>query len=192
MHKTPDDLARYELLIDRLHPEVIVETGLYYGGSHIWFAERVPHVISVEHNEETTAGFLRNEWGLGEPPDNGSVILGDSIARFGDVEHLARRLAGDGPILVILDSDHGTEHVWNEIVRYHTLVTCGSYLVVEDGILHHIGPGPFKEGNWFDGDPLIAIERFLDAQPDQWDVDLELEDMFPTTQHPSGWLRRRC
>lgn len=182
MHKEPDDLARYQLLIDRIEPNVVVETGLYYGGSHHWFASRVPHVISVESNPEEIERFTGDVLGFGAPPDNGLVIRGHSHDVFDQVVAEVTRLGG--PVLVSLDSDHGTENVYGEMIRYGHLVTPGSYMVVEDGIYHWV-----ERPDLCEGDPIHAIERYL-AERDGWVVDLGLEDAYPTTQHPSGWLRR--
>ncbi len=123
-------------------------------------------------------------------PDNVTIYhgRGDDLAhRIGAV---AERYAHGDPIMVVLDSDHSTETVYGEMVAYAPYVTPGSYMVVEDGILAHVAPGPFLMGNWFDGDPLEAVERFLPDHP-EWLHDSELEEMFPTTQHVGGWLRHR-
>jgi cephalosporin hydroxylase len=190
MHKEPPDLARYEILIDRIRPRVVVECGLFYGGSQLWFAERVPYHIAVEMNPETTRDYMENKHGLGEPPLNGFVVMGNSHRVYPQVAALTKLLAGNEPILVVLDSNHDTNTVYGELQLYHQLVTPGSYLVCEDGILHYMRKGEFPHGNWFDGDPLLAIEKWL---PDHQEFvpDMELEAMFDgATAHPKGWLRR--
>ena len=198
IHKRPPDLARYEALIERVRPRVIVETGLYYGQSAVWFAERVPHVINVEINRETTADYLENRHGLSWPPPNASIVLGDSCAVFPRVKELTEQLAEGGPVMVVLDSNHDTETVYNEAMAYCDLVTVGSYLVVEDGLLHFLpqNPGGSFQGantphNWFVGDPWLATADFLiTEQGRRFACAGEIEDMFPTTQHVDGWLRR--
>lgn len=194
MHKRPADLDRYEWIIDNIQPQVVVETGLYYGGSQLWFAERVPHVINVELNSETTRDYRNNRHGLGYPPPNGHIVEGHSFDVFPQVAALAAELAGGGPIMVILDSDHDTLTVFGEAVRYGTLVTPGSYLVIEDGLLHYLPSqdnGKFMIGNWYVGDPKQATERYLELYGDDWEVDTDLENMSPVSMSPGGWLRRR-
>src|SRR5262249_15769439 len=109
---------------------------------------------------------------------------------FTQVKSLLQKLNPDGlPVLVVLDSNHDTKTVFDEMVLYHTLVTPGSYMVVEDGILAYMPIGPWPKGNWFDGDPLQAIQKWL-ADHREFEVDMELEDQFLITQYPSGWLRK--
>lgn len=203
IHKRPSDLLRYEHIIAQVKPAVVVETGLYYGGSQLWFSERVPYHIAVElpdscrdERNQTTKDYRANRHGLGNPPVNGFVMEGHSHCVLGQVYELAHMLADGDPILVVLDSEHSTKNVYGEAVRYCSLVTPGSYMVVEDTLLHHL---PHKLGakfqgthtphNWFDGDPWIAVQRFLERHP-EFAVDVQVEEMFPTTQHPGGWLRR--
>lgn len=195
IHKRPNDLARYDILFERVKPNVLVETGLYYGGSAIHFAERVPHIINVElpdssrdPDNQTTADYKANRHGLGFPPENGIIIEGHSFEVVDQVEALVKKFGG--PVMVVLNSNHDTETVYGEMVRYNHLVTLGSYMVVEDGLLHYLPIAPMGLGNWFDGDPLIAIERFL-SENDEFEVDTEIEDMFPTTQFVKGWLRKQ-
>jgi cephalosporin hydroxylase len=186
--KLPEDLARHEILIERVKPAVVVETGLHWGYGARWWAQRVPHVVTVERDAQ-----MVRDWHLetyGPRPLNVTVLDGDSLRRYDDtIAELAPRLANGGPILVVLDSDHGREHVHAEMERYGNLVTPGSYMVVEDGIYHHFPPGPRHVGNFYEGDPLQACERFL-ADHEDWEVDEELEDLYDRTMNPLGWLRR--
>jgi cephalosporin hydroxylase len=184
--KLPEDLARYEIILERVKPQLVIETGLHWGWGARWWAERVPQVITVERDAQMIRDYHADHHGFGPPPENVHVLEGDSLRRYDDT------LAGrelPGPVLVVLDSDHGTEHVLAEMERYGTLVTDGSYMVVDDGIYHYIPDGPRHVGNFYDGDPVQAVERFLDEHPG-WELDCELEDRFDRTMNPSGWLRR--
>jgi cephalosporin hydroxylase len=181
MHKIDSDLARYQWIIDKVKPDIVVETGLYYGGSLLWFAERVPYVISVELDPKLISDFKNNVHGLGEQPENAIIIEGNSLEAF---DRVAVLIPWKEKVMVSLDSDHGTDTVLGEMRLYSKLVTPGSYMVVEDGILEEY------PGNWFDGSPIQAIGKFF-KENDEFEVDEELEDMYPTTFHPLGWLRRK-
>lgn len=190
--KHPDDLARHQLLVERIKPAVVIETGLHWGYGARWWAERVPLVITVERDAQMVRDFILDEHGFGPVPRNITVLDGDSLRRYDDlIAEWAPAWADGRPVMVVLDSDHGREHVHAEMERYGSLVTPGSYMVVEDGIYHYIEPGPRHTGNFYEGDPTQAVQRFLkDHEHEGWVIDRELEDAFPCTLNPDGWLRR--
>lgn len=178
--KTPADIARYEVMLARVGPVAwVVEMGTYNGASACWFADTAHcQVVTVDTHPQ-----------LGEEtrhhPDV-TWITGNSVAT--DVVNYVHGLVRDahGAIVVVLDSDHSADHVFAEMAAYADLVTAGSYMVVEDGIVRWL---PEQLVHYRDSSPLDAIEHFLDVE-DGWEVDVELEDLSPTTQHPKGWLRR--
>ena len=85
--------------------------------------------------------------------------------------------------MVILDSDHGKDHVLNELRTYSPFVTKGSYLIVEDTninghpVLHDFGPGPME-----------AVEDFL-KENQNFTVD-KSKEKFYLTFNPKGYLRK--
>jgi cephalosporin hydroxylase len=172
MTKTLEDVARYERLIRDYRPEVIVECGTFEGISALWFADWAP-VITVDisprlsHPVRRTGGD-RVTWIVGRSSVDPTVV--NEVAALVD----GRRA------LVTLDSDHSPAHVLAEMNAYAPLVQPGGYMVVEDGIVRQW---------WHVPGPLDAIEQWLPEHP-EWSIDLDIEDMFPVTLFPSGWLRR--
>ena len=61
----------------------------------------------------------------------------------------------DDVVLVILDSDHSKEHVSKELLLYKSIVTTGSYMIVEDT---SINGNPLLP-DWFL--PMEAVDEFL-------------------------------
>ena len=59
----------------------------------------------------------------------------------------------DDVVLVILDSDHSKEHVSKELLLYKSIVTTGSYMIVEDTSIngHPLLP---------DWGPMEAVDEF--------------------------------
>jgi cephalosporin hydroxylase len=86
--------------------------------------------------------------------------------------------------MVILDSDHARDHVLEELRIYSSLVSPGSYLVVEDTnvnghpVFREHGPGPME-----------AVELFL-AETGEFEVDAAREKFF-LTFNPRGFLRKK-
>lgn len=180
--KTAEDLDRYRQIIDKVKPALIVETGTFSGRSAIWFA-RTAHcpVVTVDVHPQVDRDTMLEARTLPIRFFTGSSTRPDLIDR---IHSLAR--AVDGPVIVSLDSDHSAGHVTAELAAYAPLVTAGSYCVVEDGLLRWMDPA---EQAFYIGNPLDAVESWLPGHPD-FQPDVELEDLYPTTQFPSGWLRR--
>ena len=90
----------------------------------------------------------------------------------------------DGPILVILDSDHTRQHVLKELNACAGLVTLGSDIIVQDGIIDTLPV--------FKGDrpgPLVAVKGFLQSNKDI-EIDNARSERFLIPHHPCGWLKR--
>jgi cephalosporin hydroxylase len=99
------------------------------------------------------------------------------------VAQVERAIGGEGPVLVLLDSDHSETHVRQELEVYHRFVSVGSYLVVEDTNLngHPVepehGPGPWE-----------AVQGFLSTH-DAFAHDAEM-DKFLLSFNPRSYLKR--
>jgi cephalosporin hydroxylase len=174
--KCPLDLWIYQEILVRRRPELVIETGTFMGGSALFMAtvmELIGHgrVISID-----TASHA----GLPQHPRL-SYWTGSSIDQ--EIVAEARKAAGDGRTMVVLDSDHSAAHVFQEIMSYRGLVQVGDYLIVEDTNINghptypDFGPGPME-----------AIERFL-AETDEFVSDTRCE-RFLMTCNPKGYLKR--
>lgn len=175
--KTAVDLARYRRLLLDVGPTWLIETGTFSGMSACWFADAGCHVVTIDTHPQVNDDVAMHP-GV-------TWITGNSVDRH--IVDRVRRLVLDAPpVMVVLDSDHSADHVHAEMLAYAPMVTVGSYLVVEDGIVRWLPEQLAVYGS----SPLDAIELFLAEHGDDWIVDTEIEDMLPTTQHPSGFLRR--
>jgi cephalosporin hydroxylase len=111
-------------------------------------------------------------------------VVGSSLAETTMARVRARAAAARGPVMVILDSDHSEAHVFKEMELYGPLVTPGSFMLVQDGVIDLPGGGGDRPG------PLPAIKRFLGSNS-EFEVDQERCGRFLITHHPLGWLRRK-
>lgn len=176
--KSVTDLWVYQELVYTIRPGAIVETGTAHGGSALYLASLCDllghgHVISVDVKAPPAIEHPRITWLTGSSVAPGSI---DAVRQF-------VRNAGDGPVMVILDSDHSYTHVSRELALYAPLVTPGSYLIVEDTninghpVLPAFGPGPAE-----------AVAAFLPEHP-EFTVDTTCEKFF-FSFNPGGYLRR--
>lgn len=186
----PSDIVLMQELLWRLRPDWIVECGVAHGGSAVFYASLCElagkgRVLGVDveirkHNRAALAAHPLSH--------RIELIEGSSIAQE-TFERVRRRVAGSGCVVVLLDSNHTTEHVLAELRLYEQLVTPGSYLVVMDGAQADVWDIPRGQREWRLSHPLEAIERFLAAHPEYED------DPHYTRLHvtccPHGFLRKK-
>jgi cephalosporin hydroxylase len=178
LYKLTTDLWVYQELLHELRPGLIIETGTFRGGSALYLAS----IMDLLGHGEVATIELKPRPDLPVHPRihylEGSSTAPESVARM-------RELAAgvSGPIMVILDSYHGRDHVLAELETYHELVTPGSYLVVEDTAMNG---HPTKRG-WGEG-PWEALDAFLPNHPEF--VSDRDREKFLHTFNPRGYLRR--
>ncbi len=175
--KLPSDLWLYQEMIVDLCPEVIVECGTHWGGSALFLANMCQlvgkgRVITVDlYPKPSRPNHVLIEYVNGSSVD--PEIVNTVTANVGDATN----------VLVILDSNHSQEHVFEEIMAYKDLVPVGGYLVVEDSFLN--GHPSHKE---FGPGPMEAIDEFL-AKDDSFRIDRGKEKLLFTLNR-RGFLKR--
>ena len=176
--KCPLDLWMYQEILYEQRPDLIIETGTAHGGSALYMACVCDQ---LGRGEVVTVDIHPIE---GRPVhDRITYVTGSSTGPevVAEVERLAE---GRERVLVILDSDHGRDHVLEELRIYGRLVTLGGYVVVEDTnvnghpVFPEHGPGPME-----------AVNAFL-AETEEFEVDTTREKFF-LTFNPRGFLRKR-
>ncbi len=176
----PTDLWTIQQILYEVSPDYIVETGTLNGGSALFHAmvlrETNPkaRIISIDiepHVEKASHyGAFRDMvevW-------TGSSTSPETIARVTEKVRGRRTL-------VLLDSNHTTEHVSRELHLYAPLVSVGSYMIVHDTNLYGEGR-PVVEG------PLAAVSAFITGNQ-QFEIDRSREKMMLTLSS-SGYLKK--
>jgi cephalosporin hydroxylase len=194
----PEDMVRLQEVIYELQPEVIVETGVCGGGSLLFHATLCEAVgkgrvigIDVQIPEETRRGVEAQRLS-----HRITMIEGDSSAPA-TVERVKELVGADAPVMVILDSDHSRAHVLRELEAYAPLVTQGSCIIAEDGIMSELADVPGGNIDWLGDNPTEAARQFAAAHPEfeirepAWKFNRgELRNNI--TYWPDGWLWRKA
>ena len=192
----PEDLVRLQEVIYTVRPRVIVETGVFRGGSLLFHASMLEamgggRVIGVER--EMLPG-VREALSRHPLAARITVLEGDSTDPK-VVQEVKKLVGDDAPVLVILDSDHTRAHVARELEVYAPLITPGSYLIATDGITRDLADVPRASKEWKTDNPYEAACAFAAAHPEfrqhqpPWlcrDSDLTEN----VTYWPGAWLER--
>jgi cephalosporin hydroxylase len=180
----PEDVLRLQEVMFDLKPAVIVETGVCGGGSlllHATVCEAMGagRVIGIDRHipESTRAGVESHRLS-----HRISMIEGDSAAPS-TIEKVREIVGTSAPVMVILDSDHSLAHVSDELQSYAPLVTPGSCIVAEDGVMRDLTDVPGGSATWNFDNPATAARAFLAAHP-------EFEMREPAWKYNRGELRR--
>jgi cephalosporin hydroxylase len=174
------DLWTIQESIGEIKPALLIEIGTNRGGSALFYAHLMDlmghgRVVTIDIVKLHELDHPRIEFLLGSSTDAEIV---DQVR--------TRAEAADGPVMVILDGDHSRDHVAAELELYAPLVTPGSLLLSQDGIIDQF---------WFMSDtrpgPLPANKDFLRRHA-EFEYDAERNERFLLTHHPLGWMRRRA
>lgn len=181
LQKCPLDLWVYQEIMYLMKPNLIIETGSLHGGSGLWFA----HMLDIIHGSTKHYVLSIDINGNMARPEHPSLHFrqGSSVSTD-TIEYVSRWVADFDRIMVVLDSDHRANHVYQELELYSIFVTPGSYLILEDT---NINGHPVLNG-WGAG-PMEALEAWLPKHP-EFEVDKSREK-FLCTMNPNGFLRRK-
>jgi cephalosporin hydroxylase len=185
----PEDMLMMQELLFKIKPDVVVETGTAHGGTAVFYASILEvlgngHVISIdieirEHNRFAIAAHPMHK--------RISLIEGSSIdeAIVADVRKMIRP---DDKVLVALDSNHTYSHVRQELEKYSSLVSPGSYIVVFDGVMEMLTDAPNGKSEWATDSPAVATQDFL-SEHAEFKVDWYYNRL-GVTYCQGGFLRR--
>jgi cephalosporin hydroxylase len=193
----PEDLIRLQEVINTLRPDVILECGIYSGGSMLFHATLCEalgqgRVIGVDkHISDETRTAVESH----RLAHRIEMIEGDSIAPD-TVAKVRGRIKPAETVLVILDSNHTKEHVAGELRAYSPLVTAGSCIIAADGIMRDLTDVPGGDPSWTQDNPASAALEFAAAHPEfeirqpAWPFNRsELQQNI--TYWPDAWLWRK-
>ena len=175
--KCPFDYVIYQMLINKIKPDLIIEIGTNNGGGCLYMADLLDilgkGIIHTVDIEDKVLDVVRNH---------------TRIKRFtnGWQGYDVNEAEGYEKVLIIEDGSHTYEDTIGALKKLAHLVTVDSYLIVEDGIVSKLG----VKGE-FNGGPLKAIREFL-LENKNFQNDTEYSDMFGknATFNVNGYLKK--
>ena len=185
----PEDIIKVQEVIFEAKPDDIIETGVAWGGSLLFYAsilESIGHgqIIGIditipEHNRDIIMSSLGN--------NRITLLEGSSISP--DIfKKVTEFLPKKSKVLLILDSHHTSEHVTAELNLWSPLVTSGSYIIVCDTIVEFIDAPADRVRPWGKGDnPFTSVLKFF-GENERFTLENEYNKKSLTSFHPNGFL----
>lgn len=193
----PDDMIRIQEAIFAVQPDVIIETGIAHGGSLIFYASLMELIgkgrvigLDIDIRPHNRAAIEAHPMVKRIEMIEGSSTSDEVIQAVRD------RIKPGETVMLILDSNHARDHVAAELEAYAPLVTPGSYILSQDGVMKLVAGMPRSGPDWEDDNPITAVHAFLERHPEfelrkpprPFDETMETPDC---SHHPVGWLRRK-
>jgi len=193
----PQDLQAWQEIIWEVKPDLIIETGITYGGLLIFSASMLAILevcgkigkgnvlgIDIDIRSHNKKAILAHPLSKKITMFEGSSIDDGIIARV-------REFAKDKErVFVYLDSNHTHEHVLVELRAYAPLVSVGSYCIVGDTGIEDLPEGTTSDRPWGKGNnPKTAVWEYL-KENSNFEIDKTMDSKLILTGSPDGFLKR--
>jgi len=193
----PQDLQALQEIIWEVKPDLIIETGIAWGGSLVFSASMLAILetcgviedglvvgIDVEIRSHNRKAILDHPLSKKIRMFEGSSIDQEIISKVVEIAKTKNR------VMVCLDSNHTHDHVLAELNAYAQLVSVGSYCMVGDTGVEDLPDGMITDRPWGKGNnPKTAIFEFL-KDHDNFEIDKIIESKLIMTGSPDGYLKR--
>lgn len=187
----PQDIVALQEIIWKTKPDIIIETGVARGGSLVLSAS-ILHLLNGNGRVVGVDIDIRshNREAIESHPlaHRISLIQGSSIDEI-VVDQVKQHIKPGDRVMVILDSNHTHNHVFEELRLYSPLTTKDCYLVVMDTVVEDMPEGYFPDRPWGKGDnPKTAVHAFI-KETDRFEIDASIHNKLLITVAPDGYLK---
>jgi cephalosporin hydroxylase len=174
--KCPFDYTLLQMIIWDVKPDLIIEIGTAFGGSALYMADLLK---TINNGKVHTIDIVHKNY-------NPLVTSHPNIECFFDgFQNYDITLTKNfNKILVIDDGSHTKQDVLDAFEKFKSLVSKGSYYIVEDGVINILGIE-----NDFGGGPLESLDIIMKNNTD-FCIDKKYCNFFGEnyTFNPNGYL----
>ncbi len=189
MIQLPADIVATQEVIWARQPDLIIETGIAWGGSLVFYASILEligkgRVIGVDTvlPDKNRHEIMKHRFSPRIELLHGSSTDPDIVAT------IKSRVQPGDTVMVLLDSNHTHDHVLQELRLYAPLVTPGQYLVVSDTAIEDIPAQTHRPRPWGPGNnPKTALHAYL-GETDRFEIDPYINAKLLATCSPDGYL----
>ncbi len=194
--KFPEDLRVYEHLLWLARPTVVIELGVQFGGSSLWFRDRLralahydpsagaATVVAVDVDVQAARECLA----VADPGYAGEIKLIEGDVLDPELPDRVKRFLGPGARpFIVEDTAHTYETTYAALQGFTRFVGAGGFFVVEDGVVDQT---ELRISDDWPSGVRRAIGDWLEREGSDFCVRRDLE-LYGVTCHPGGFLERR-
>jgi cephalosporin hydroxylase len=203
----PQDIVALQEIIWSVKPDLIIETGIAHGGSLIFSASTLAVLDLIEASNKYKKFDPRktkrkvigvdidirkhNKKAIKKHPFYYMIDLIEGSSTDSSIVNKIKKISKKfSRILVILDSNHTTEHVLSELNLYSSLVSKGSYCIVFDTLVGDFPKNIYEDRPWGpNNNPKIAVKKFL-SQNNKFIIDKDIYNRYLITVSKDGYLKK--
>ena len=186
----PQDIVATQEIIWKSKPDVIIETGIAWGGSVVLYASVLQligkgKVVAVDLNLMDHV----SDQIMSYPFSDRIHLYKGSSTDPQIISKVRSHIEPGQTVMVLLDSNHTHQHVLEELRAYAPLVTKGQYVVVSDTVVEDIPAQKHRTRPWGPGDnPKTALYAYL-KETKRFEIDQEINRKLLLTYTPDGYAR---
>ena len=185
------DLFGLQEAIFKSKPDFIIESGVAWGGSTLFYLSLcktlgLKGVIGVDTYipKDLKKRLYKKK------PKNTVLKLFEGSSTDKKIFNKIKKILKNKKAMVILDSDHTHQHVLNELNLYSKLIKKNQYLICGDTIIAYQPKAKTRPRDWTrKKNPLSALNEFL-KKNNSFKNDKEIQNKLLLTNMPHGWLKK--
>ena len=185
------DLFGLQEAIFKSKPDFIIESGVAWGGSTLFYLSLcktlgLKGVIGVDTYipKDLKKRLYKKK------PKNTLLKLFEGSSTDKKIFNKIKKILKNKKVMVILDSDHTHQHVLNELNLYSKLIKKNQYLICGDTIIAYQPKAKTRPREWTrKKNPLSALKEFL-KKNNSFKNDKEIQNKLLLTNMPHGWLKK--
>ena len=194
----PQDMIAVQEIIWKTKPNYIIETGVAHGGSILFYASLL-HTLDLYKKQKHSSKVIgidikikkNNKKRIESSPLMKNIVLFESSSV--DVkcrDFLNKYIKKNDNVLLLLDSNHSEQHVFEELNLYTPFLKKGNYVVVFDTVIEEMPKNYYKNRNWIVGNnPLTALKKFLKTNKN-FRTDDTIHEKILITNNRFGYIKK--
>ncbi len=185
------DLFGLQEAIYKSRPDYIIESGVAWGGSTLFYLNlcKVLGLKGVIGVDTYIPKDLKKRLSIKKPSGTFLKLFEGSSTDITIFKKI-KKILKNKKAMVILDSDHTHDHVLNELNLYSKIIKKNQYLICGDTIIAYQPKAKSRPREWTrKKNPLSALKVFLKKNTN-FKNDESIQNKLLLTNMPNGWLKK--